>query len=289
MKYLTTKELADLLRIKERKVYDLAASGDIPCTRATGKLLFSQRAIEEWLGQHSFPAPAELAADPPVVFLGSHDPLLEWSLRQSQCGIAVYFDGSLDGLDRFDRREGVATGLHVYDAEEGVWNVPFVAKRFSGRRVVLVQWVMRQRGLILAPHLDGTVQDIGGLAGLTLVPRQSESGTNSLASHLLQQAGLDADKIKWAEPARTEVDAALSVADGKADATLGLQSVARQYRLPFVPLVEEPFDILVCRRQWFEEPFQKFMTFCQSPEFAARATEMGGYDTSRTGTVRFNL
>jgi len=32
--YLTTKELAELLRIKERKVYDLAASGAVPCSKA---------------------------------------------------------------------------------------------------------------------------------------------------------------------------------------------------------------------------------------------------------------
>ena len=50
--YLTTKELADLLRIKERKVYDLAASGDIPCTRALGKLLFQRTAIDAWLTRH---------------------------------------------------------------------------------------------------------------------------------------------------------------------------------------------------------------------------------------------
>ena len=38
--YMTTKELADFLRIKQRKVYDLAATGRIPCSRAMGKLLF---------------------------------------------------------------------------------------------------------------------------------------------------------------------------------------------------------------------------------------------------------
>lgn len=37
--YLTVRELADLLRLKARKVYDLAASGTVPCSRATGKLL----------------------------------------------------------------------------------------------------------------------------------------------------------------------------------------------------------------------------------------------------------
>ena len=47
--YLTTRELASLLRIKERKVYDLAASGQIPCSRAMGKLLFPRKAIEAWI------------------------------------------------------------------------------------------------------------------------------------------------------------------------------------------------------------------------------------------------
>ena len=47
--YLTTKELADLLRIKERKVYDLAASGKVPCSRATGKLLFPAAEIRAWI------------------------------------------------------------------------------------------------------------------------------------------------------------------------------------------------------------------------------------------------
>ena len=38
--FLTTREVADLLRVKERKVYDLAAADEIPHRRITGKLLF---------------------------------------------------------------------------------------------------------------------------------------------------------------------------------------------------------------------------------------------------------
>jgi putative molybdopterin biosynthesis protein len=47
--YLTTRELADLLRIKERKVYDMAAAGEVPCSRAMGKLLFPRAEVEAWL------------------------------------------------------------------------------------------------------------------------------------------------------------------------------------------------------------------------------------------------
>ena len=32
--YLTVREVADVLRVKERKVYALAAEGTIPCSRA---------------------------------------------------------------------------------------------------------------------------------------------------------------------------------------------------------------------------------------------------------------
>ena len=33
---MTTSEVADYLRIKERKVYELAAAREIPCARVTG-------------------------------------------------------------------------------------------------------------------------------------------------------------------------------------------------------------------------------------------------------------
>ena len=47
--FLTVRELAEVLRIKERKVYDLAASGRVPCSRATGKLLFPAGEIRAWI------------------------------------------------------------------------------------------------------------------------------------------------------------------------------------------------------------------------------------------------
>ncbi|MEE9589560.1 MAG: helix-turn-helix domain-containing protein, partial [Hyphomicrobiaceae bacterium] len=120
--YLTTKELAELLRIKERKVYDLAATGEIPCSRAMGKLLFPRAAVEAWLASASSGLDrAGEVQSRPNVFLGSHDPLLDWALRESGCGLATYFDGSLDGLERFAAGEGIASGLHIYEPAAKQW------------------------------------------------------------------------------------------------------------------------------------------------------------------------
>ncbi len=285
--YLTTRELAALLRIKERKVYDLAASGGIPCTRALGKLLFPRAAVNAWLADASsgFTAPTPAR---PNVFLGSHDPLLDWALRQSRAGIATFFDGSLDGLDRFERAEGAATGLHLHEPADGTWNIATVRDRFAASPVVLIEWTWRMRGLIVAPDATKRLKTIAGLKGKRVVPRQPEAGSQGLLHHLLNQAKLAEGDIAFTEPARTETDAALAVLEGKADAALGLAALAAQYRLGFVPLIRERFDLLIDRRAWFEPPMQVFLEFCRSDNFAKHVAELKGYDTSGLGTVHFN-
>src|SRR6476619_285264 len=106
--YLTTREVADLLRLKERTVYDLVAEGDIPCVRFTGKLLFPRDLIEAWLARNLEykPGVESLGARPPICG-GSHDPLLDWALREAETGLAVSFGGSLDGLRRLAKAECV--------------------------------------------------------------------------------------------------------------------------------------------------------------------------------------
>lgn len=287
--YLTTRELAELLRIKERKVYDLASSGRIPCSKAMGKLLFPRAEIEAWIeAERTGGVPPDVQVPPPNVFLGSHDPLLEWALRESRSGIATYFDGSKDGLSRFEAREGLAAGLHLYDVAAGAWNTQTVLGGCASLPVVLVEWARRQRGLILRPGLEGEVRGVADLDGRAFAARQEEAGAQILFEHVAEVAGLDLENLVPCVRARSETDAALAVLDGKAEASFGLQSLAEQYRLGFVPIVEERFDLLVDRRSWFEPPMQALVRFCQTDVFRRHASEFGGYDLKGFGTVHFN-
>ncbi|MGI9385058.1 MAG: substrate-binding domain-containing protein, partial [Methyloligellaceae bacterium] len=248
--YLTTKELAELLRIKERKVYDLAASGEIPCSRAMGKLLFPRLAVDAWLAENSSGFATVPTAPRPNVFLGSHDPLLDWALRESRCGLATFLDGSFDGLDRFAKGEGIAAGLHIFAPETGNWNTAVVTERFAGARAVLVEWAWRERGLIVGPDATEAIAGVASLGGRRVIPRQAEAGSQKFLEHLLGEAGLGADDVDFTAPARNESDAALAVLEGKADAAFGLKAMASQYRLGFVPVATERFDLLVDRRAW---------------------------------------
>ncbi len=281
--YLTTKELADLLRLKERKIYDLAASGTVPCSRATGKLLFPRQAIEKWIADNASSQPTSQ----PNVILGSHDPLLEWAIRESRCGLASNFDSSLDGLDRFSQREGIATGLHVFDVATQNWNQSLIEAQHSSQSAVLVSWAQRQRGIIVQQGQQN-ISRLSDLINHQVVPRQAEAGSQVLLNALLSQEDVNDSDIDWLTPARSEVDAVLAVQEGKADAAFGLASLAAQYNLGFIPVIEERFDLLVDRRAWFEPTWQTLITFCQTEAFSQRAGELVGYRVDELFQVQYN-
>lgn len=289
--FMTTHEVADYLRIKERKVYDLVQSQRIPCTRVTGKWLFPRSMIDLWvLNSVHAGAPAVHVEAPPVM-AGSHDTLLDWAIRESGCELATFFDGSLDGVQRLAGQQARAAGVHVIDPVTGEYNRHLIDRNLTGTKTVLLQWAWRDQGLITAADNPLSIHSLADVLGrkLRLVDRQQSAGSHLLLVHLLQQMGAQSDQLnRIAQPARNESDAALAVADGVADTALGIAAVARQYRLGFVPLHRERYDLLVKRRDYFEPPLQRLLAFARTPAFTDKARALGGYDISDLGRVIYN-
>ncbi|SDC95057.1 helix-turn-helix transcriptional regulator [Ruegeria marina] len=283
--YLTTRELADLLRIGERKAYDLASSGEIPHVRAMGKLLFPRAEIQAWLNaSHAGPQVAEPALPP--ILAGSHDPLLDWALRESGSGLATYYDGSFDGLDRLKARTAQAAALHIREADG--FNVNTLAETMGEAPVVLIEIARRTRGLLLAPGVTG-IADFGDIGGRRVALRQDSAASQHLFCAELSAKGLGLDALTPLENrARTEEDLAVLLQTGKAEVGFGLGALAAPHGLTFIPTHEERFDLAIWRRAAFDPPMQQLMRFLRSPDFAARAAEMGGYDISGLGTVHRN-
>ena len=282
--YLTTRELAELLRTKERKVYDLAAQGAVPCTRVTGKLLFPEAKVRAWLAAGA--SGPGIGARPPAVLLGSHDPLLDWAVRESGAGLATLTAGSADGLARFAAAEGVAAGLHLRCGETGRWNVPAVQAACAARDAVLMAFATRERGLVCAPGAG--IATLTDLAGRTLARREPASGAEPLLDALLAEAGIDPGLIDPAGPYRSEADAVMAVKRGEADAAFGLACLARPLGLDFAPVLGERFDLLVDRAAWFDPPMLTLMAFLRSEPFRRHAAALGGYEIAPLGRVLWN-
>jgi excisionase family DNA binding protein len=286
---MTTAEVADYLRIKERTIYEMVARQTIPFSRATGKLLFPRRLIDAWLeAQTDLPGPA-IAPAPPI-YAGSSDPLLEWALRQSGCGLAVLARGSAHGMADLAEGRAVLAGCHLLDPASGDWNVAAARAHLSPARHVLIHWARRTQGLITAA---GNPLGITGLTdaagrGLRFAARAGGAGSTRLLEVLLARAGLSLADLRLADrPAETHADLATLIETGEADLGLGLQAAAGH--LGFIPLLsDERFDLAMTRRDHFEPPIQTLLAFARTDAFARRAAHLGGYDLADLGRVVWN-
>lgn len=295
---MNTREVADYLRIKERTVYDLVKHRRIPCTRIAGKWLFPKALIDDWLldnveamdGAPAVQARTSASSAPPTL-AGSHDPLLEWAIRDSECGLALMTGGSLDGIERLAGGQAMLAGAHVLDPDSNDYNVALARRRLGDRDLVLVEWAWRQQGLVLATGNPLGIRTVADLprVGARLVRRQTEAGSYILLSHLLAVANVSPAALTVTpQRARSELDVALAVREGKADVGLAVAAVAAQLGLDFVPLQRERFDLIMRRRSYFEPPVQALLSFCRTPALTARACELAGYDVSGLGRVVYN-
>jgi putative molybdopterin biosynthesis protein len=287
---MNTTEVADYLRVSERTVYDLLKDKKIPSSRVTGKWLFPKKLIDRWVAQNTEYSPAKTRDTAPIV-AGSHDPLLEWALRESKSGLAMMTGGSLDGIRRVMEGEVVAAGTHLIDPASGDYNVPYVRQHYAQSHLVLIHWATRQQGLIVRASDQKKAATLAKLhaSKLRVVFRQPEAGAFHLFNHLLAKEGIDPASLARAEGiALTDSDLAQRIRDEEADAGLGCASAAHAAGLAFVPLAEERFDLLLRRRDYFEPPMQTLFEFARTSAFAKRAEAMRGYDITKLGSVTYN-
>ena len=229
---------------------------------------------------------------PGLVVMGSHDlalDLLGAHLRRiSGFGMTSAHTGSMGGLIALVRGEAHVAGCHLLDEESGEYNVPFVRRVLTGVPVAVVTLVGRSQGL-LVPR--GNPKGIGALEDLlrrdvTFINRQRGSGTRVLLDFLFRQAGLDQRLLRGYDvEVDTHTAVAAAVASGQADAGLGILAAARALELDFIPLRDERYDLVVPHAVRDLPQVEALRDVLDSAEFKDSVREMGGYDTSQTGTV----
>jgi putative molybdopterin biosynthesis protein len=292
MQLFTTAEAAAYLRLKERKIYEMVAEGSVPCTKVTGRWLFPKAELDRWLAA-SVTRPTGMTRPLPApIVAGSHDPLLEWALRESGSGLATLAVGSEAGLARFAAGEAVAACMHLHaleDAEVDA-NVAAMAVRGDMQDAVLIAFCRREQGFLVAPgnplKLTSIDDVIARRARISMRPQGA--GAQLLLLALLHRAKGALDQLAAVSPVcPTGPDIAQAIRAGRADTGIATRGVANAAGLDFVPIVWEQFDLAMRQRDYFHPPLQALLRFMGADALAARARELGGYDISAAGSVRF--
>jgi putative molybdopterin biosynthesis protein len=292
MQLFTTAEAASYLRLKERKIYEMVADGSVPCTKVTGRWLFPKAELDHWLAS-SISRPVGLSRlEPAPIVAGSHDPLLEWALRESGSGLATLAVGSEAGLARFIASQTIAAAIHLHALEDPAAdaNVGAVASRGDMQDAVMIALCRREQGFLVAsgnPLKINSIRDvIAKRARIALRPKGA--GAQLLLLALLHQSKASLETFAAAGPlCPTGPDIAQAIRAGRADTGIATRAVAASAGLEFIPIVWERFDLLMRQRHYFRPSMQSLLKFMHSSELFSFAQEMGGYDLSDTGSIRF--
>ena len=288
---LTTDEAADYLRLSERKLYELVAARAVPCSKVTGRWLFPRAALDRWVSAGLI-APAGLvqAAAPPIVG-GSHDPLLEWALRESNAGLASLPEGSEEGLRRLTQSEVMVAAIHLHrlDGDDETANLDAVTDAPGLHDAVVLGFARREQGILVAPGNPLALSDMASIATsrARMAQRPAGAGAQLLLLALLARANISLDDLKLAKPAfPTGPDIAQAIRADRIDCGIATRSVARATGLDFLPLAWERFDLVLRQRDYFMPGPQALFDFMRASVLRDRAAELGGYDVSDAGAVR---
>ena len=291
LELLTTAEAAHYLRIKERKLYELIAERQVPCTKVTGKWLLPRADLDRWLLAGMARPYGVVPAEPPPIVGGSHDPLLQWALSQCRAGLAILPEGSQAGYQRFLKGEVVAAAIHFHDLDdpEKDANIETVAREATLYDAVLIGFARREQGLVVAPGNPLGLSSVAAARenNARLIARPQGAGAQQLLAALLKRERLEIGDFGEATEAATGPDIAQMIRAGHGDWGIATRAVAASAGLDFVPLTVENFDLLMRQRDAFRRPLQKLLKLIGAREFAARAKELEGLDVSATGSVRW--
>lgn len=290
--YLNTEQTADYLGIRERKLYELVASGAVPCSKVTGKWLFPRAALDRWIEAGLARPPGFDPVKPPPIIGGSHDPLLEWAVRRSSSGLALLSVGSEAGLERLAASEVSVAAIHIHAPPEELTddgNCAAVAAHHLLHDAVVIAFARREQGLVLSPGNPRgfrTLRDAIAADG-RFARRQPGAGAELLLRRLLHADGFSyADLASASGICATGDDLAFAIKAGDADCGVASRAVAEGKGLAFLPLAWERFDLVMRRRTYFEPGMQALLALMRTDEFRRHAETLGGLDIADAGVVR---
>lgn len=221
--------------------------------------------------------------DKRVLFQGSDDPavqLLATPVKRRGGDLVSRAVGSMGGLAALSRGECHIAASHLLDEADGSYNDSFIARFAAGREWRRFLLFYRMQGIIVQ---RGNPKKINSFADLingdfVFTNRQPGAGTRVLFDYLLKECHKPASEIKgYAQQCTTHMEAANRVYTGLADATLGIKSAADALGLDFIPLAEEPYE-LVIPAEYMELPgIKALLDSLGDAGWRGRVEKMGGY------------
>ncbi len=137
----------------------------------------------------------------------------------------------------------------------------------------------------------GNPKRIRGVRDLTrrdihFINRQRGAGTRLLLFSKLSAAHINPHSLPdWERTVSTHEAVAAAIATGHADAGPGLEAIAAEWNLDFVPLGEERYDLAMLQETYDSGRLRPLLDALHAAPFRRKGAELRGYDLKRSGSV----
>ena len=214
---------------------------------------------------------------PDLVVAGSHcvglEPILEL-LAEANITARTLALGSLGGVQAAKRGECDIAPLHLFHAETGEWNRPFLSDDLD-----LVEGWRRVQGIVHRPgdpRFEGKTAEEAVAAALAdpaclVVNRNNGAGTRILLDRLLGGAKPEG---YWNQP-RSHAAVCTAIAQGRADWGMAIAAGATPLGLAFIPFADEHYDFAIPRARRANPAVVAFLAALASAEVRGTLEGLG--------------
>ncbi len=210
--------------------------------------------------------------------------------RQDKTTVVGWTMGSAAAIEALKRREVHVAGLHIVDEKSGESNLPYLRRHLKGDEFAVVTFATWEEGLMVRAGNPKGVREVGDLArkDIRLVNREDGAGARLLLDGRLATSGLKPSQVKgYQRFAASHFEVARLVAEGQADAGVGIGSAARLLGLDFIPLQRERYDLVIPTPFLTGHPaLANLLDTIVSRAFRTEIEALGGYDTRETGKMQ---
>lgn len=228
-----------------------------------------------------------------IRFAGSHDLVVAWiASHYTEIApgyhLSLEFSGSLGGLIALAEGKCDLAGCHLWDAEREQFNSPFIRRILPGRHIVLVTLAQRRLGLIVPPGNPAGIKGITDLIHpqIKFINRQQGSGTRVWLDYALNHQNIPTEHIRgYSDEETTHSAVARRIAEGGANAGIGLEAAASSYGLDFVFLRNDRYDLVIPQENLHLQPISSLIDWLGTDTAKKAITNLGGYDIEGTGDL----
>lgn len=202
--------------------------------------------------------------------------------------VDLQYMASVAALASLARGDCDLAGFHLPLGDLGLTLWAHYEKFLKPRQQRIIRLVVRTQGLIVPrgnPRNITSLQDLRQ-PGARFANRQIGSGTRYLLDGLLRGQGIDTRGIQGYDSGEfTHAAVAAFVASGMADVAFGIEPAARQFKLDFVPMVQERYMLASHKDSLRLPAVRELLALLQRAEFAAVLGTVPGYAPDEPGQV----